>query len=425
MIKKIIIANLFFVQFIFCMDVGVQAQKSATINLMICTEGKPKKQLQKIAQQMQKDFSFTRQFTVKVDHIKKITTQSQIKNFFEQGYPLVLFLSKDKKKQNISWRLYDAEHAAMVDGKVYKKKGKIVRGWAHNIADMVWPALTGLSSFFSTKIAYCKEVKKVGKHLCKYICIADYDGSNEQVLIDTKTVNVAPRWNGDLLNPLVFYSEHTNKNMRLMVCDMQKNKNVVANFDGLNMLPAFSYDGKKVVFCASKNSTTCQLYYYEKNILKQLTNNKGNNISPTLSGDGKTIYFCSDYQTNNPQIYSYDVNTKKQIRLTQGGYCVSPSYCLENKKIAYNKMVRGVMQIFTYDTITKKHQQITFDKGSKEECSWSPCGNYLLFSIFDGKKTRIAMLNTITNYTNFITKSDVSCCYPTWSRSYKIFPIAL
>lgn len=310
----------------------------------------------------------------------------------------------------------------MLVGKNYKKQGRSPEQWAHHIADSVWPTLTGQPGPFSTKIAYCKEVKRQGKKVLKHIYIADYDGKNEKLLVSTATVSIAPRWNRDPNNPLLFYSEHTNDNVRLVVADMYGRRKIVSNFDGLNMLPAFSPDGKKVVFCASRGDGNCQLYYYKKGVFKKLTNNTGNNIAPTFSEDGKTLFFCSDFETRGPQIYRYVFNTEKMNRITHGGYCVSPSYCQQNNKLAYAKMIRGTMQVFLYDLTTKKHRQITRDAGNKEECSWSPCGNYLLFAVETSKESRLALLNLTSHHRRFITAGGSVCCYPAWSCPYKRFP---
>lgn len=100
--------------------------------------------------------------------------------------------------------------------------------------------------------------------------IADYDGSHEQLLVKTPTINIAPRWNADTSNPLLFYSEYTNTNVRLMVVDMKGRRRPVINADGVTMLPSFTKDGKKVVYCSSRGNGNCQLYYYKKNILKRI-----------------------------------------------------------------------------------------------------------------------------------------------------------
>ena len=189
------------------------------------------------------------------------------------------------------------------------------------------------------------------------------------------------------------------------------------------MVPSFSQDGKKVVYCASRGDGSCHVYYYENGALKRLTHNRGNNVSPTFTEDGTKIFFCSDFQTGQPQIYCYDLQADFLERITQGGYCAAPSYCSTNEKVAYSKIVKGTMQLFIYDTHTKKHTQLTFDKGNKEECSWSPCGNYLLFSLENKDKCRIAMLNLLTNERRFITSEKEVCSYPAWSPIYDQFPV--
>jgi len=413
---------LFFLNFsVFAVDLQVQAQQHAKVKFLICTVGKKTAKLEALANRIQKDFLFTNQFAVSCRNISTLKNKSNVKKFYNEGFPLVLFLKKGNGRKAIEWRLYDTQDASMLVGKNYIKRGKKLDEWGHHIADAVWPTLTGQEGFFSTKVAYCKEVRKPGKKLLKHVYIADFDGSNEKLLVSTSTINVAPRWNRDPDKPLLFYSEHTNKNVRLVMVNMKGHRKVVANFDGINMLPAFSPDGKQVVFCASRGGGSCQLYLYQKGILKKLTDNSGNNISPTFSDDSKSLFYCCDVRNRCPQIYKYNFETGKSERLTSSGYCVSPSFCAKKNQLAYAKMVRGTMQLFLHDLSTKKDKQLTFDVGNKEECSWSSCGNYLLFAVETRKESRLAMLNLNSNERKFITAGNSVCCYPAWSSPYSNF----
>jgi len=89
--------------------------------------------------------------------------------------------------------------------------------------------------------------------------------------------------------------------------------------------------------------------------------------------------------------------------------------------LAYAKMIKGTMQVFLYNLKTKRHKQLTFDAGNKEECSWSPCGNYLLFAVEKGRESRLALLNLISNDRRFVTTDGSVCCYPVWSCPYDNF----
>lgn len=375
-----------------------------------------------IAKVLKKDLSFSGQFNVAMQKFKQVPSKKELFSLFQRGYPLVLFINNNQKNNAIEWRLYDTLQSNMVGGKQYVKKGALPRGWAHNIADAVWPVLTDQEGFFSTKIAFCKEAKTPTNNRITHICIADYDGSNQQALVEIPTITVAPRWNHDKKNPLVFYSEYTNSNVRLMSVGMNKKRKISSDFDGVNMVPAFSGDGKKVVYCASRGGGKCQLYFYEKGAFKKITHNNGNNVSPSMSIDGRKVFYCSDYQTGRPQIYMYDMKKHKQTRLTKGGYCASPSYCTKKNKVVYSKIVRGTMQLFLCDLNDYSHTQLTRGAGNKEECSWSPCGNYVMYSVENRGKSRIVMHNLLTGNKKYISPATVNCCFPAWSPRYSQFP---
>ena len=412
----------FFVPLIAQAQIFVTAGAQQKIPLLLGVISDKGDELDQVAKIIKKDLCFSRQFSVDITIFKKKPSKKTVQKLFEQGYLLAVFINMINKGTAIEWRLYDTAQAAMVQGKKYTKQKTCLTGWAHNITDMLWPVLTAQEGFFSSKIAYCKEIMTKKGRSIKHICVADYDSSNEQIIVDTPTISIAPRWNKDMSNPLLFYSEHTNTNVRLMVVNTKKKSCIASNFDGINMLPAFSQDGKAVIYCASRGDGSCQLYRYEKNELKRLTNNTGNNISPSFADDSM-IYFCSDFQTKKPQIYSYDLKKNELQRITSNGYCTSPSYCVKTGKLVYTKMIYGLMQLFIYDTKTKKHIQLTADAGNKQECAWSPCGNYILFAADYAGKSRIAFLNLLTKERRFLTAADKSCDYPAWSPCYEQFPV--
>ena len=401
-------------------SVSVSAREHAKMKLLIVNVG-AQAEVTQVADIIAHDCQWTGQCEVTVRSCDSVTTKQQMKEYAAEGFPLVLFVSQ--AQDALDWRLYDTRRVQMLGGKQYYKRGTILRGWAHNIADEVWPIITGNPGIFSTKLAYCKDVvRKKNKPHLKHIMIADYDGTNEQPLITTPTINVAPRWNADSNNPLLFYSESTNKNIRLMTANMKGQRKIASNFDGLNMQPAFSKDGTKLVYCASRGNGSCQVYYYSKGDFKKITHNDGNNVSPSMAADGSKFYYCSDYKTGKPHIYCYDFASNNATPILEQGYCYCPSYCTNRRQVAYCKMMSGQAQLFVYDELTKEHVQLTFDASSKDECSWSPCGNFILFAVEQRGKSRLAMLNLSTNERKYLTPESAVCTYPTWSPVYTEYP---
>lgn len=403
------------------MGVSVVSKQHAKVPLLICFLEAESAKLTPLIDIIARDFSFSGQIAVEQKKITHKLVQQEVKDFFAAGYPLALCITVGKRN-GIEWRLFDTIQGEMIEGKRYIKRGESVQGWAHNIADSIWPLLTGQEPFFSSRIAYCKQAGMVRGACIKQVYVVDYDGSHEQLIVDVPTVTIAPRWNNDTGHPLLFYSEYTNKNVRLMSVDMHRKRRIASDFEGINMLPAFSQDGKKVVYCASHGGGHCQLYYGEMSKFKNITHNKGNNISPTLSADGQRLIFCSDFETGSPQIYVLDIKSGDMERITRGGYCASPSYCSKRGQIAYGKMDKGIMQLYVYDEKKKNHTCLTNDAGSKDDFSWSPCGNYIAFSVEKNRKSQIAVLNMATRERRYITPADQNCSYPAWSGIYTQYP---
>lgn len=368
-----------------------------------------------ILKQVQNDLSFTQQFRTDLKFERMLNYQD-----WQKKYPIIVILRR-KDKRNFSWQLYDGTCKKMLaEGSVVAQESD--RAYAHALADAVWKELTGCEGFFSTRIAYCKEVLKDNKVL-KHIFIADYDGSHEQLLVDDPAVVIAPRWNQGKANPLLFYSEFTDTNVRMMYADIHKNKHVACDFDGTSMLPTFAKDGSRVVFCASNGNGTTQLYTIVGGKAKKLTNNSGNNFCPTLAEDGNTVYFCSDCGLSQPSLFAYDLQTKKLNIIPQTAGCESPCYCPLGKRVAYCKNVKGVMQLFVYDTVRQTHCQLSDDAGCKQSVSWSPCGNYLLYARQDAQgKNSLCIMHAGTRRTYPLATVGGNVSYPNWSPRYTRYP---
>jgi len=400
-------------------DMQVTALKHAKMKLKITVPQKQTAEIKEIADVLMRAFSYSGQFDVSIAEVDVFRTKDDIKQWSSKGFPLIVHVCLVPR--GVEWRLYNTIDGKMLKGKKYKKLGTLARGWAYNIADQIWLELTAQPGFFSSKIAYCKQVERDEKQNYKHVYIADFDGSHEEPLVQTATVNVGARFNEDPHNCLVFYSQFTNENVELRVTDMWKKTRSISAFDGVNMLPAFSEDGKKVAYCASKGTGSCQIYYFANKKLTQITDNEGNNISPALTNDGKKIYFCSDIN-RVPSLYCFDRESRSLERLTSNASSMSPTYCVRRDQLAYCKKTNGLYQVFTYDCKGKEHMQQTFGPGHKSECSWSPCGNYILYAAEKDHKQHLETVNMLSGAIQHIAVTG-NCSYPTWSRCYRQFPV--
>ncbi len=387
-------------------------------------------ELKKIAEILASDLQRSGQFKVKITSFEMPYTQTELVQLLDKAYPLEIFLAHADNNAAIEWRLYDVHDGTLIKGMKYYKRGKMIHGFADNLADMLWPVLTKQSSSFSSKLAYVKRKKTTTKRQRSVICVSHTDGSREQEIIRKPGTYVSLYWHHDTNFPCLFCSEFTRFNVRLIRVNLKGKKNVVLNLPGTCVGISLTHDNNKAVYC---RSGTIWSYAYDgvqkKGIHKPLIKNDGKNVSPTLLENGDII-FCSDSKklrqvypkASGPQICRYHAATNSIALLTQEGYCVGPSYCPQNHKVAYSKRVNGTMQLFVYDCRTKEQQQVTFDKGNKIDCCWSPCGNFIVYCYQIDAESRIAMMHVVMRKRSFITPENEYCTCPSWSPVYKTVP---
>jgi len=297
----------------------ISGAQQAQMPIALIVLDKTNKELNEVAAVIKKDLCFTDQFNPFIKQYASVspkTLKKDMQKLCHKGVPLALCLNNTATA--IEWRLYDTTSCSTIQGKKYTKDNHITRSWAHAIADETWKTLTGNDPFFSSRIAYCKDSKNDKGTTIRKLYIADFDGSNEELLVDLPTITVGPRWHPK--KTTISYSEYANTNVELMSVAMDKIRTPIANYEGINMLAAFSPDGKSMAYCASRGSGSCQIYLRKNGKLKKCTDNPGNNTSPIFI-DNDHLCFCSDFQTGNPQIYIANVQTGHMRRITTGGYC--------------------------------------------------------------------------------------------------------
>ncbi len=390
------------------------------------------KELYAIAQTLAKNLERSGQFTVTLKGLQEPTKKSDLDALFDTGYPLQIFLSHSDNGKSIAWRLYDAADKHLVKGRKCTKRGALAHGYADNLADDIWPVLTNQPSSFSSKLAYVKKRTAPGQkdRQRSFVCISNSDGSHEQIIIPQMGTYVSLYWHLDKNNPCIFCSEFTRYNVRFASANLKGQKRTVLDLKGTCVGISLSTDTNKAVYC---RSGTIWEYSYDQSRMqaahKVLISNDGNNVSPTLLPSGDVI-FCSDAaslskgaKSRGPKLFKYSASDKSVTMLTKDGYCVGPSYCKANDKIAYSKKLNGVMQLFVYDTVKNKDMQITFDPGNKIDCCWSPCGNYIVFCYQNGRTSRIAVMHVALRKRNYITPAHEHCSSPAWSPVYDEVPV--
>ncbi len=367
-----------------------------------------------IAQLLSRLLNSSNQVHVEVKTMAAPGTKSQMSDLGQQ-FPLAIFLACEPYE--LSWRLYDTLGIQLVRGKKSSLIGVTDQECAMNIAGQLWQELMSQTNSFSSLIAACKQLPGV-RRMKHALCLLHPFFSRDDFAVITLVAqgeNFAPRWHKT--RSVIFYSHHMPVNIRLMSIDAQRVSRVITNFDGQNMTPAIAPDGTVVLALSVRDSVQLFLYQFDSDIkngvFTQLTHEKGDCISPSFLNNDELV-FCRINEFNRPQLGILHVRSK-QIRWLSIGSATCPMSNASGSTIAYCKNVAGVWQIFTLELVSHKERQLTHDTGHKDECSWSPCGNYITCSVESGISGRIAVINVVDGKLRFITPANEHWTSPCWS----------
>ncbi len=252
--------------------------------------------------------------------------------------------------------------------------GKILRPLAHQIANHIYHAATGITGYFSSHILY------VRKHGDKADLIyMDQDGANRQAVGRNFTLLLSPDWSPD--NRLVALNTYVGNRPRLETFKLSNGKrSTFGAFPGLNSTPEWSPDGRFIAATLSHTGNAeIHIFNIKTRTWRQLTHNPDIDTTPTWSPDGKWIAFTSD-RSGSPQIYRIRISDGQVQRIsTNGPYNTSPAWSPAGDRIA---LITRKGWEYALATMRLDGSDVRYlaTSGRIESPAWSPNAQMLLFS---------------------------------------------
>jgi Tol biopolymer transport system component len=175
----------------------------------------------------------------------------------------------------------------------------------------------------------------------------------------------------------------------------QSNPIIVAKEDenSLNVSPALSPDGKKMVLFTERDIFSIELFLADAvtgKIEKKLTESA---VSPhfdsmefiqsvgSWSPDGRQFAFPT-VATGWPRLAIYDFEEggiAREIELRSVGEIFNPTWSPDGRRIAFSAIVGGVTDLYVMDLESEQAEKLTNDAFADLQPVWSPSGRYLAF----------------------------------------------
>jgi TolB protein len=252
---------------------------------------------------------------------------------------------------------------------------------AHKFADeIIFRMGGGINGIAETQIYY---VSTRSGH--KEIWAMDYDGANQHPVTTIGTISLSPHVSPD--GSRLAFSSFNGSAWEIRMFSFDLNRMVsFPRYGRTNLSPAWSPDGTRVAFSSSRSGTP-EIYVVDQSggNLHRLTNSGTTNVSPTWNRKtGGEIAWVSRHG-DLPKIFTMSADGTNVQQLVDEGYAVSPSWSPNGQYLVFSWMrhygpgAPGSQDIYIMDVTSKKWVQLTHDGGRNDFPCWSPDNRHIVF----------------------------------------------
>jgi TolB protein len=279
----------------------------------------------------------------------------------------------------VRFQLFDPIRQTQLVGYQMPASRGTMRRVAHRAADMIYEKLTGIKGVFATKVAFVSALKNGNNDQFRLI-VADYDGENEAIVMESTDPIMSPAWSPDSRR-LAYVSFEGSKSAIYVQTLRSGNRIMVSGDPGINGAPAFSPDGRNLVVTLGGVDGNLDIYVLDlaSKQKKRLTTHRAIDTEGTWSPDGRYIYFTSD-RAGGPQIYRISANGGTPERVTfEGSYNARPRLSPDGEKLALLTLDRGNYRIGIMDL--ERKNLLVLSRGRQDESpSFAPNSDILIYA---------------------------------------------
>ncbi len=210
-----------------------------------------------------------------------------------------------------------------------------LRNAAHRVSNVIYQKILGVRGAFDTRIAYVSVQGDPPRQEFELV-IADCDGANAHVVLDSNQPVMSPAWSPD--GNWIAYVSFESKRSAVYVQQVSTGeRQLVSARAGINAAPAWSPDGRKLALTLGGTTGNLDIYVLDlsNQELTRLTDDPAIDTNPVWAPDGRSVYFTSD-RGGNPQIYQIGVNAgDRPRRITfDGSYNADPRISPDGTQLA-------------------------------------------------------------------------------------------
>jgi len=289
-----------------------------------------------------------------------------------------------------------------------------LRHGAHRVADAVFEKLTGVRGAFSTRIAYISVTGTPPAQRYELL-IADADGENARVALQSSDPVMSPAWSPD--GQWLAYVSFEKKMAAVYVQRVSTGeRRQVSARAGVNGAPSFSPDGKRLALTLSGSSGNLDIYVLDlatQNLVR-ITQDPAIDTEPVWAPDGQTLYYTSD-RGGGAQIYASPVQPNARPRRVTFGtpYAATPRVSPDGRMLAVITQEGGAFRVASVDLASGTVTPLT--RGSLDESpSFAPNGAVLIYAGREGGQGTLATVSVDGQVSTRLKSGSSEVREPVW-----------
>jgi TolB protein len=316
---------------------------------------------------------------------------------------------------NITFELYNVLTRQRLLGYQITANKPGLRLASHQVADMVFEKILGIRGAFATRIAYISVLGTL-PHRDYRLIVADADGENPHVVMQSNEPLMSPAWSPD--GQSLAYVSFENRLPSVYVQFLKTGERQrVSSQAGVNQAPAWSPDGKKLALTLSTRDGNLDVYIKDlaTQALTRITDDPGIDTEPQWSKDGQSLYFTSD-RAGGPQIYRIGIqNGDKPRRLTfQGSYNARPRISPDESQLAFVTQEEGGYHIAIMDLRGRGDVQVLTKGHFDVSPSYAPNGAEIIYASRDRGRGVLALVSADGRVQERLVSSEGELQEPAW-----------
>jgi TolB protein len=280
----------------------------------------------------------------------------------------------------VDFQLLNALNSEQLANQRFTGPPSALRDAAHRVSDVIYQKILGVRGAFATRIAYVAVEGSPPAQQFQLV-IADADGANAHVVLDSHQPVMSPAWSPD--GNWLAYVSFENRRSTIYVQQVKTGaRQLVSARAGINGAPAWSPDGRELAITLSGRDGNPEIYTLDlsNQQLTRLTDDPSINTEPVWAPDGRSIYFTSD-RGGGPQIYQIGLTAgDRPKRITfEGTYNARPRISPDGTQLATVSLEQGGYCIAAQDLASGTVRVLS--RGPLDNApSFAPNGAMLIYS---------------------------------------------